>query len=46
MPGRVVSSCRPDLLLRTVAAPALAAGDDFDAFDGLGHRRTPRRLSE
>ena len=33
---------QPDLLLGSVSPPALPAGDDFDALDGLRHRRTPR----
>ena len=32
---------QPDLLLGTVSLSALPAGDDFDALDGLRHRRTP-----
>jgi hypothetical protein len=39
-PGRLLD--QPDLLLGTVASPALPAGDDFDALDGLRHRRAPR----
>jgi hypothetical protein len=35
-PGRLLD--QPDLLLGTVAPPALPAGDDFDALDGLRHR--------
>jgi hypothetical protein len=43
-PGRLLD--QPDLLLGSVTAPALTAGDDFNALNRLGHRRTPRRLSE
>jgi hypothetical protein len=39
-PGRLLH--QPHLLLGSVSPPALPAGDDFDAFDRLRHRRTPR----
>ena len=33
---------QPDLFLGSVAPTAVGAADDFNAIDGLGHRRTPR----
>ena len=33
---------QPNLLLGSVASAAFAAGDDFNALDGLRHRRIPR----
>lgn len=35
---------QPNLLLGSVASAAFAAGDDFNALDGLRHRRMPRLL--
>jgi hypothetical protein len=32
---------QPNLFLGSVASAAFAAGDDFDALDGLRHRRMP-----
>jgi hypothetical protein len=38
--GRLLD--QPDLFFGSVAAPALAAGDDFNAFNRLRHRHAPR----